>query len=150
MDLTKPNSLVEKRFAVVNDRARDVTLRSDALEFIRSSFGTYDLGEYVQVYAGAVYDRKGYPDVGSVSKRMDKSPYSGNDRHYVIRAEIIVPGYMLDASANALLERIADGEEITERERIEALRQENLDKAAALRAEAEKLEERAKELEQRQ
>lgn len=48
----------------------------------------------VHVYAGAVYDRKGYVNSGTVSSKLDKSPYQNNDRHYVLRVEVVVPEYM--------------------------------------------------------
>ena len=102
----------------------------------------------VHVYAGAVYDRKGYVNSGTVSSKLDKSPYQNNDRHYVLRVEVVVPEYMQEASGTKeLFSRIAEKEEESELARLEARRQDSLRKAAELREQAAALENEARKLE---
>lgn len=148
-EITAPNALdnhVHRQFNIVVNHD-DEFLTDDAVAYILAHLKTPERGEYVHVYANAVYLRKGEYQAGPVNRDMDKSPYRGNDLHYIIRADIVVPDYMLDDEGTELFERIASSEMTTDKLKKEAARQAALDKAEALRQQAADLEAQAAKLE---
>lgn len=94
---------------------------------------------------GAVWERKGYPVTGSISDKVDARPYrSPTDRSdAMILVAIVVPEYLRTDATKSAIPIIAAADEKADAEAKEAARQTMLDKAATLRAEAEKLEAQA-------
>lgn len=97
----------------------------------------------VTVQFGAVWDRKGYPSTGSISDTVSggtgyRSSTERSDA--MILVAVVVPEYArTDATKKAVI-AVAAEDERAYAEAQEAARQAKLSKAAALRAEAEKLE----------
>lgn len=97
----------------------------------------------VTVRFGAVWDRKGYPATGSIS---DKLPGGSGYRSSTERSDamilvaVVVPEYARTDATKSAIPIIAAADEKADAEAQEAARQAKLSKAAALRAEAEKLE----------
>lgn len=148
-EITEPNALdnhLHHQFNLVVNHD-DEFLTDDAVAYILEHLKNPERGEYVHVYANAVYPRKGEYQAGPVNRDMDKSPYRGNDLHYVIRADIVIPDYMVDDDGTELLERIASSEMTTDKLEKEAARQAVLGKAEALRQQAADLEAQAAKLE---
>lgn len=144
MEITEPGALADMAYgtpSVVVTRDADAELARNVLDYIVASTGNAQ-GDYVNTYANALYRRKEEYTFGDVGKNSDVY-----DLHYVLRVEMVLPEYMLDEDGKGLIDRLAASEVLTEQERVERLRAQNLEKAAALRAEAERLEARAKELE---
>ena len=96
----------------------------------------------VSVRFGAVWDSKGYPDAGSISDKLSSSYYrSGTERSdTMILVAVVIPEYMRTDSTKDAIPLVAAAEEKADSEAKEAARLAKLDKAAELRAEAEKLE----------
>lgn len=148
-EITEPNALdnhLHRQFDIVVNHD-DEFLTDDAVAYILEHLKNPERGGYVHVYAGAVYTRKSEYQAGSVNHDLDKSPYRSNDRHYVIRADIVIPEYMLDDDGTELFERIAISEMTTDKLKKEAARQAALGKAEALRQQAADLEAQAAKLE---
>lgn len=152
MEITEPGALADMAYgtpSVVITRYADAELARNVLDYLATNMlgsdkKPYERGDYVHTYANAVYQSKSEYKFGDVGKNSDVY-----DLHYVLRVEMVVPEYMLDEDGKGLINRLAASEVLTKQERVERLRAENLEKAASLRAEAERLEARAKELEQR-
>lgn len=96
----------------------------------------------VSIRFGAVWDRKGYPDTGHISDKVSSSSYrSGTERSdTMILVGVVIPEYLRTDATKAAIPLVAAVEEKADAEAKEAARLAKLDKAAALRAEAEKLE----------
>jgi len=96
----------------------------------------------VTIHFGAVWDRKGHPCTGSISDKVDASGYRSCTARSdaVITVSVVVPEYLRTDATKAAIEVVAAAEEKADAEAKEAARLAKLDKAAALRAEAEKLE----------
>lgn len=149
-EIIDPHALdthIHTRMNPIVDHDADPALTHDAVTYIRANLNTRERGEYTHVYANAVYARKSEYQAGPVNDELDKSPYRNGDVHYVIRADIVVPDYMLDDEGEALFERIAASELTTDKLQKEAARQAALDKAEALRQQAADLEAQAEKLE---
>lgn len=91
---------------------------------------------------GAVWDRKGYPNTGAISDKVHTSSYRSSTEcsDAVILVAVVVPEYLRTDATKAAIPLVAAAEEKADADAKEAARQEKLSKAAALRAEAEKLE----------
>lgn len=97
----------------------------------------------VTVRFGAVWDRKGYPQTGSISDKVSAgiSYRSVTERSdAMILVAVVVPEYMRTDATKTAIPVVAAADEQAQAERIAAARLAKLDKAAKLRAEAEKLE----------
>ena len=99
----------------------------------------------VTVRFGAVWDRKGYPDVGSISDKLPGGGYRNSTERSdtMILVAVTIPEYMRSDATKAAIPLAAAAEEKEYAEVQERARQEKLSKAAELRAEAEKLESEA-------
>lgn len=139
-DLTTPNSLKEVGLGHIN--SAELVNRVINLLSVNA-----DAREYAHLYAGAVYDRKGYAQSGPVSEKLDRSPYRIYDKHYALRIEVVIPEWMARDEVLSTLIDIAAYEDDTERARLDRERQAKLDRAAQLREEAAALEEQASKLE---
>lgn len=97
----------------------------------------------ITVRFGAVWDRKGYPDAGSISDKLPggNGYRSSTERSAaMITVAVVVPEYMRTDATKKAIVAVAAEDERADAEAKEAARQAKLDKAATLRAEAEKLE----------
>lgn len=120
---------------VTDEQAREAVLAALAEE---ASKGWNE----VSVRFGAVWDRKGYPYTGHLSDKVSTSSYrhSTENSDTMILVGVVIPEYLRTDATKAAIPLVAAAEEKADAEAKEASRQEKLAKAAALRAEAEKLE----------
>ncbi len=92
---------------------------------------------------GAVWDRKGYPQTGSISDKVSvgRSYRNVTERSdAMILVAVVVTEFMRTDATKAAIPVVAAADEHAKEEADAAARQAKLNKAAALRAEAEKLE----------
>lgn len=96
----------------------------------------------ITVRFGAVWDRKGYPDAGSISDKLTSTGYRSSTERSdaLILVAVVVPEYLRTDATKAAIPVVAAEDERAHAEAKEAARLAKLDKAAALRAEADKLE----------
>lgn len=99
----------------------------------------------VTVQFGAVWDRKGYPVTGSISSEVTSSSYrSKADRSdAMILVAVVIPEYLRTDETKEAITLVAAADERAKAEADDAARVAKLEKAAALRAEADKLESEA-------
>ncbi|MBB3752474.1 hypothetical protein FHT44_004986 [Mycolicibacterium sp. BK634] len=99
-----------------------------------------DSGSQFDIRVGAIWDRKGYPDGGSVSKEVSPSSYRYSEYTWVGVGVLVGDGWQTD-ELKSVVSAAANHDEIKKFIAEENARQATRDKVAALRAEADKLEE---------
>lgn len=96
----------------------------------------------IRVRVGSVWDRKGYPQAGSLSHDVDPSPYRTRDDQTYISIDLLLDAWdtSSDAALVDVLNDVREEQKLEHRRVQEGKKQAKLDRARELRDEAEKLE----------